>query len=92
MAQRVFCDPALFLAAGMQSDRRKVEEAGDSQFSWRLRLKFRRRPLSSVANVPQSTKTPLASSPSFLPASSADTQTHSTHGAPCHPLEEENTL
>ena len=31
-------------------------------------------------------------SPSFLPASSADTQTHSTHRAPCHPWGGGNTL
>lgn len=31
-------------------------------------------------------------SPSFLPASSADTQTHSTHRAPCHPRGGGNTL
>ena len=43
MARRVLCGRALFLAAGMQGDWCKVEEAGGSLFSRRLRVKFRRK-------------------------------------------------
>lgn len=93
MARRVLCGQALFLAAGMQGDWRKVEEAGGSLFLTETAREVQEEASRFLLPRMRSIHGNPIGFLSFLPASSTDTQKPTAHmGLRATPPGEENTL